>query len=493
LATQLLKGKLSSRHRDLVLVNAAMAMKLAGLSEDLVANYQAAKKQLETGIAYQLLLDYKKPSIMRDIVEQNERNLPDTSRPEPKKSRIYRGGLIAEIKHASPSEGELSSKINVRTRAKLYEEGGAKAISVVVEPRFFGGNYDDIKIARDATSLPILCKDFITRKEQIYHAAEAGADIILLIVAILEKDALHELKQTAEDLGLYVLVETHTQSEFDIAVDVGSELIGINRRNLHDFSIDYQLFDKLDIPENIVVIAESGIEARQQIPERADGHLVGTSLMKDPFPKLKLKELGLQRPILKLCGLRSSEDAALCEELGVDMIGLNFVHRSRRKISIEIAKEIVGKCKNTITVGVFEDNSQEEVERIIRETGIDAVQLPVSCNFTDKISIPVLRVAPYNYSIEEIDKNLKPKYSSVNIVDNKLGGSGKTFDYEKYIWKKYPSLIAGGVDLETAIMLLRDFQPLGVDTASGIETDGKVDQVKIKSFAELFKETNYGN
>ena len=493
LAVELLKGDRHSRHEDLVLVNTALAMKLAGKSDDLKANFAKAKEQLDSGAAYQLLQDYKQPTIMREIVEQNEQNLPTTSKPDSRKVRIYRGGLIAEIKHASPSEGEFSSKFDVRARAKMYESGGAKAISIVVEPRFFKGNYDDIKTAREATSLPILCKDFITRKEQIYHAAEAGADIVLLIVAILNKGTLHELKQIAEELGLQVLVETHTQNELDMAVEVSTGLIGINRRNLHDFSIDYQLFDKLDIPDGVTVIAESGIETFQQIPKRADGWLVGTILMKNPFPKLNLKELGLNKPLLKLCGIRKVEDAELCEDLGVDMIGLNFVQRSKRKVSVELAKDIRQNCNNTLVIGIFEDSSKEEVDSIAEAVGLDAVQLPITCEFTNQLDIPVVQVAPFDYTNKNIDSSTRPKQTALTIVDNKRGGSGKTFDYKKYIWKNYGSLIAGGVDLETAKMLLKDYQPLGIDTASGIETDGIVDQSKIRDFVKLFEETTYEN
>src|SRR5262249_10347201 len=149
--------------------------------------------------------------------------------------------IIAEIKRASPSKGTINDTIDVAETAKTYKSGGACAISVLTEEQFFEGSLDDLRVARDAIDLPILRKDFIVDDFQIYEAAAAGADAILLIVAALGFENLREFQTLARELGLDALVEVHTAAELEIATEIGARLIGVNNRDLRSFDVSLDI------------------------------------------------------------------------------------------------------------------------------------------------------------------------------------------------------------------------------------------------------------
>ncbi|MEK7281524.1 MAG: indole-3-glycerol phosphate synthase TrpC, partial [Chloroflexota bacterium] len=170
-------------------------------------------------------------------------------------------GIIAEIKRASPSKGWLNPDLDVAALARSYTQGGAVALSVLTEPHFFKGSWDDLARAREASPLPILCKDFIFDPSQLYHARSYGADAVLLICALLPESKLINLLQQANDLGLAVLVEVHREEEVAQALKVGAKLIGINNRNLEDFTVDVETTFRLRplIPPDVIVVSESGL------------------------------------------------------------------------------------------------------------------------------------------------------------------------------------------------------------------------------------------
>ena len=193
--------------------------------------------------------------------------------------------VLAEIKRASPSKGQLSEIADAGALAKTYETFGASAISVLTESRGFGGSLDDLTIVRKATNVALLRKDFISNEYQILEARAAGADIILLIVAGLPSERLLQLKQFAEDLGLAVLVETHNEAEVRFAVDADTRLLGINARDLSTFETDRNLFAKLAhlIPSETIKIAESAVRNVEDVQHYrssgADVVLVGEALV----------------------------------------------------------------------------------------------------------------------------------------------------------------------------------------------------------------------
>jgi indole-3-glycerol phosphate synthase len=195
--------------------------------------------------------------------------------------------IIAEIKRASPSKGIINDKIDVAEVAKTYELGGATAISVLTEEDKFRGHLDDLKVARNAVDIPILRKDFVFDEFQIREAKAAGADVILLIVAMLDDAKLLELYNLANlELGLDVLVEVHTREELERAKALNAKIIGVNNRDLHSFKVSLDVSRELikSAPKDAFMIAESGITTAVEIAELRSlgyrGFLIGETLMR---------------------------------------------------------------------------------------------------------------------------------------------------------------------------------------------------------------------
>lgn len=206
-------------------------------------------------------------------------------------------GVIAEHKRRSPSAGEIRAGASVAEIVVAYELGGAVACSVLTEQRNFGGSLADLREARAATVLPLLRKDFVVDRFQLEEAAAAGADAVLLIVAALESGALHELHRAAGDLGLDVLVEVHDLAELRRALELEPEIVGVNNRDLRDFSVDIERTLELrsEIPQGVLVVSESGFTQREQLARLGatgvDAVLVGEALMRAPDPAAALRAL----------------------------------------------------------------------------------------------------------------------------------------------------------------------------------------------------------
>lgn len=205
--------------------------------------------------------------------------------------------VIAEFKRRSPSAGTLREAADLGEIVGAYARGGASALSVLTEGPSFGGSLDDLRAARERCELPILRKDFVVEEYQLLEARAAGADAVLLIVAALATDDLARLHDGARALGLDVLVEVHDRGEVDRALGVGAQLIGINNRDLRDFTVDVARTTLLRsaIPAGIAVVSESGIgnaeQLRQLEAEGVDAVLVGESLMRAADPARALREL----------------------------------------------------------------------------------------------------------------------------------------------------------------------------------------------------------
>ena len=206
--------------------------------------------------------------------------------------------LIAEFKRRSPAAGDLPRGADpVEEIVRAYERGGAAAISMLTDGEHFGGSLADLRAARAVTDLPILRKDFILDRYQLYEAAVAQADAVLLIVAALTPEELAELHAEADTLDLDCLVEVHDAEELEIALEVDAEVIGINNRDLGDFSVDLErTFELLpDVPAGKTVVSESGIRSREQVAELervgVDAVLIGETLMRADDPELACREL----------------------------------------------------------------------------------------------------------------------------------------------------------------------------------------------------------
>lgn len=211
----------------------------------------------------------------------------------PRKSRLadrlrQGPGVIAEIKRASPSKGDIRLDVDVAAQAKLYEQAGAAAISVLTDEPYFKGSIEDLRKVAQLVSVPVLCKDFIVDESQIDRAKHAGATIILLIVATLGQDELERLFSYAQGEGMEVLVEVHDRLELQVAVDLGAELIGVNNRNLKTFEVSLQqtaeIAEHFPAESNSLLISESGIftenDAAFAFGKGAAGILVGEALMR---------------------------------------------------------------------------------------------------------------------------------------------------------------------------------------------------------------------
>jgi len=231
------------------------------------------------------------------VLEQQayERKVPP--RPFSEALRNSTPAIIAEIKKSSPSKGLLQQNFHPAFIAHAYEQGGAACLSVVTDKRYFEGSLLDLEAARASANLPMLRKDFVIDRLQIFEAAAHNADAILLIAAILDVGQLSSFRELASSLSLASLVEVHNQEELAKAIDSGAEIIGVNNRNLDTFevSLDTSLRLSLCMPGNATRISESGIHTRADIEllrgAGFDGFLIGESLMTSMDPTASLRAL----------------------------------------------------------------------------------------------------------------------------------------------------------------------------------------------------------
>lgn len=205
--------------------------------------------------------------------------------------------VIAEIKRRSPSLGAINTEVNIADLARSYEAGGAGAISVLTDKKYFDGDYAFLSEVARSVSIPVLCKDFIMSEMQIENAYAAGADFILLIARILSFDEIKTLTRAARRLGMKILFELHNADEFDRIKCVNPEIVGINSRDLSSLKIDKAAAaaEMSLLQGNYIKVAESGIETPEDVAmfaeSGADAFLVGTALMKADNPAEKIREL----------------------------------------------------------------------------------------------------------------------------------------------------------------------------------------------------------
>ncbi len=241
-------------------------------------------------------LEIKKRVIPLNLLESQ---ISDKFEKDVFKQALSRPGFhfITEIKKASPSAGVICQNFDPVSIAKDYEMAGASAISVITEPDFFQGSLEILTSVRKNVHLPLLRKDFIIDPYQLFEAQVAGADGVLLIVAILSEKELKNLQKLAKELGLDTLVEVHDENEIKMAINSGAEIIGINNRNLKTFQVDLKTTFQLlpPISGDHLVVSESGIKTREQIQalERAgvNAALIGESLMRATDRKAMLQNM----------------------------------------------------------------------------------------------------------------------------------------------------------------------------------------------------------
>ncbi len=521
ITNEILSGTCQTSHRDLVLANTALALKFMGKVDSLIEGVEYARKVTENGVADQLIQSYARlsttPDILLEIADHKRDEIASlkTSLPleiikaglQPSdrdfKEALAKGGglnLIAEIKQASPSENQIfQGSFSASEIAGVYEQSGADAISVLTDENFFKGSLEYLKQAREATNaLPLLMKDFFIDEYQIYLARYYGADAILLIVALLTKEQINSYIDTANSLGMDALVEVHSQGELEIALKTRADIIGVNNRDLHTFEIDTKTFIRLSsqIPDTIIAVAESGYTpaSTNQVQGFANAILIGSSIMRSENPGAAIREIKIPRKKFKACGIRTQKDASYCDEKGVAFIGLNFVPSSKRRIDVEIARRISNSLKNSYSVGIFQNQLVDEVNQIAREVGLDFIQLSGSETVTYclEMALPVIKTL----GVQELG-SMEAYSEVVNmfIVDGTTPGSGQGYDYSKLkdFRPSKPFLVAGGVNTDNARSII-DTLPhaMGLDVASGIETNGEVDQRKIDGMAQEIEGCDHG-
>ncbi|MGB6943631.1 MAG: indole-3-glycerol phosphate synthase TrpC [Bryobacteraceae bacterium] len=251
------------------------------------------------------------PDILATIVEQKkldlavrEHDVEERAQRSMAQRRDFTGALtnrqpaiIAEIKKASPSKGVLAAEFDPAAIARLYEQGGAAALSVLTDEKHFQGSLSDLEAARGAVRIPALRKDFTIDPYHVHQAAAYGSDAILLIAAILSERQMRDFRELAEHYGMAALVEVHDEEELQPAIASGARLVGVNNRNLHTFEVSLETSLRLaeKIPTGVVRVAESGIHSSADVRRlHAAGYqafLVGEHLMKSGDPAGALKAL----------------------------------------------------------------------------------------------------------------------------------------------------------------------------------------------------------
>jgi len=416
-----------------------------------------------------------------------------------------RPALIAEVKRASPSRGLLVEDFDPLRLARTYQQNGAAAISVLTDEHFFQGHLDDLRAIREEVDLPLLRKDFVFDPYQVYEARTAGADAVLLIVAMLSDEELHTLHRLARELGMMALIEVHDEAELRRALALRPRLIGVNNRDLGTFAVDLATTERLRpfVPPDVTLVAESGIHTAADIDRLvrigADAMLVGESLVVAEDTGAKVRQLVRPYMRIKLCGITTRQDGLAAVDAGADMLGFNFYPRSKRYIPPEKCVRIVSALAQYTAcvqlVGVFVNATRAEIEAIADDCHLDLVQLSGDepPEFLQALGPPTLKgIRPASLEEAQADaaRFARPA-SPALLVDayrpGEYGGTGHTSDWAlaQKLAEQYPILLAGGLNPDNVAAAVAQVHPWGVDVASGVESSpGRKDAAKMKAFVQ---------
>ena len=437
--------------------------------------------------------------------------------------------FICEVKKASPSKGIIAEHFPYLDIAKEYEVAGAAAISVLTEPDFFKGDKKYLQEIASTVKIPVLRKDFIIDEYQIYQAKVWGASAILLICACLDVPTLTKFRELADSLGLSSLVEAHDEAEVQMAIDCGARIIGVNNRNLKDFTVDVQNSVRLRnlVQDDVIFVSESGLETPEDIQVLRDNNigvaLMGETFMRSPNKVEKLAYLygpTYYTPKVKMCGISKVETIPAIVDAKPDYMGLVFAP-SKRQVTVEQAKTLVEELhkqyavrynseaeqtesvtsldtasSETIkTVGVFVNETVENLLKIAEEVKLDVIQLHGD---EDESFIQILK----EQSNVEVWKAVQVRSaadaekwidSSADMLlfdayhKDERGGTGEVFDWSSLDEFERPFMLAGGIDSTNVARAIRTVRPYGLDISSGIETNGVKDDEKIKAFTNIVR------
>ena len=421
--------------------------------------------------------------------------------------------FICEVKKASPSKGIIAEHFPYLDIAKEYEVAGAAAISVLTEPDFFKGDKKYLQEIASTVKIPVLRKDFIIDEYQIYQAKVWGASAILLICACLDVPTLTKFRELAESLGLSSLVEAHDENEVQMAIDCGARIIGVNNRNLKDFTVDVQNSVRLRnlVQDDVIFVSESGLETPEDIQVLRDNNigvaLMGETFMRSPNKVEKLSYLygpTYYTPKVKMCGISKVETIPAVVEAKPDYMGLVFAP-SKRQVTVEQAKilieELHKQCINHYdtkvvkTVGVFVNETLDNLVRIADTANLDAVQLhgdedeAFIQSLKERTNVEVWKAIQIRTAADTekwIDSSADMLLFDAYHKDER-GGTGEVFDWSSLDAFERPFMLAGGIDSTNVARAIRTVRPYGIDISSGIETNGVKDDEKITAFTKIVK------
>ena len=434
--------------------------------------------------------------------------------------------FICEVKKASPSKGIIAEHFPYLDIAKEYEVAGAAVISVLTEPDFFKGDKKYLQEIANTVKIPVLRKDFIIDEYQIYQAKVWGASAILLICACLDMHTLTKFRELADSLGLSSLVEAHDEHEVQMAIDCGARIIGVNNRNLKDFTVDVQNSVRLRnlVQDDVIFVSESGLETPEDIQVLRDNNigvaLMGETFMRSPNKVEKLAYLygsTYYTPKIKMCGISKIETIPAVIEANPDYMGLVFAP-SKRQVTVDQAKTLVEELHKQYanrynrdaeqysnqtlihqefikTVGIFVNETLDNLVTIATEVNLDAVQLhgdedeAFIQSLKERTNVEVWKAVQIRSAADAeawIDSSADMLLFDAYHKDER-GGTGEVFDWSCLDEFERPFMLAGGIDSTNVARAIRTVRPYGIDISSGIETDGVKDDEKIKAFTNLVR------
>lgn len=400
--------------------------------------------------------------------------------------------VIAELKRASPSRGRLREDFDVAALAAGYEMAGAAALSVLTEEEHFEGQLEYLMQARRATRLPILRKDFIYCSYQVWEAAAAGADAILLIAAMLDDAGLKALLAVAAQAGLAALCEVHDQEELGRAARAGATCIGVNNRDLNTFAVDVNTALELGplLPPGVVGVAESGLRSGEDLARMAragyQAVLIGESFMQAEDPGSALARTLAAVPaaplpgFVKICGITNLEDARAACDAGADAVGFVFAP-SPRRITAEQVRAIGPELPvEVLRVGVFAGTPVAKIEALAESCGLHAVQLHGAYAAADgqrlaaRVSVWRALAMPTEAASAAAWTPHVERFVLDSAGGGKAGGTGISFAWEMartlaLAVPATPLIVAGGLRPENVAEAIRRSGAAGVDVASGVE------------------------
>ena len=434
--------------------------------------------------------------------------------------------FICEVKKASPSKGIIAEHFPYLDIAKEYEVAGAAGISVLTEPDFFKGDKKYLQEIANTVKIPVLRKDFIIDEYQIYQAKVWGASAILLICACLDVPTLTKFRELADSLGLSSLVEAHDEHEVQMAIDCGARIIGVNNRNLKDFTVDVQNSVRLRnlVEDDVIFVSESGLETPEDIQVLRDNNigvaLMGETFMRSPNKVEKLAYLygsTYYTPKVKMCGISKVETIPAVVDAKPDYMGLVFAP-SKRQVTVDQAKTLVEELHKQYanrynrdaeqysnqtlihqefikTVGIFVNETLDNLVTIATEVNLDAVQLhgdedeAFIQSLKERTNVEVWKAVQIRSAADAeawIDSSADMLLFDAYHKDER-GGTGEVFDWSSLDEFERPFMLAGGIDSTNVARAIRTVRPYGIDISSGIETEGVKDDEKIKAFTNIVR------